>query len=58
MEGNVMGYLLMFLIHCIMFVGVVITVLFINQYSSILSIGFVVLYIIAVKLFFNELENQ
>lgn len=53
-----MGYFLMFLIHCIMFIGVVITVLFINQYSSILAIGFVVLYIIAVKLFFNELENQ
>lgn len=48
----------MFLIHCIMFIGVVITTLFINQYSSILSIGFVALYIIAVKLFFNELENQ
>lgn len=48
----------MFLIHCIMFIGAVITTLFINQYSSILSIGFVVLYIIAVKLFFKELENQ
>ena len=53
-----MGYLLMFLIHCIMFIGVVITVLFINQYSSILAIGFVVLYIIAVKLFYKELKNQ
>lgn len=48
----------MFLIHCIMFIGVVITVLFINQYSFILSIGFVALYLVAVKLFFNELENQ
>lgn len=47
----------MFLIHCIMFVGVVITTLFINQYSFILAIGFVILYIITVKLFFNELEN-
>lgn len=53
-----MGYLLMFLIHCIMFTGVVITALFINQYSFILAIGFVVLYIIAVKLFYKELENQ
>lgn len=53
-----MGYLLMFLIHCIMFIGVVITALFINQYSFILAIGFVVLYIIAVKLFYKELENQ
>ena len=52
-----MGYLLMFLVHCVMFVGVVITTLFINQYSFILSIGFVILYIITVKLFFNELEN-
>ena len=53
-----MGYLLMFMIHCIMFVGVVITTLFINQYSSILAIGFDILYIIAVKLFCKELENQ
>lgn len=52
-----MGYLLIFIMHCIMFVGAVITVLFINQYSSILATGFVVLYIITVKLFFNELEN-
>ena len=52
-----MGYLLMFLIHCIMFVGVVITTLFINQYSSILAIGFDILYLIAVKLFYRELEN-
>lgn len=47
----------MFLIHCIMFVGVVITTLFINQHSFILAIGFDILYIITVKLFFNELEN-
>lgn len=48
----------MFLTHCIMFIGVVITTLFINQYSSILAIGFDVLYIIAVKLFCKELKNQ
>lgn len=48
----------MFLVHCIMFIGVVITTLFINQYNSILAIGFVALYIIAVKLFYGELENQ
>lgn len=53
-----MGYILMFLIHCVMFIGVVITTLFINQYSSILAIGFDILYIIAVKLFFKELKNQ
>lgn len=47
----------MFLIHCIMFVGVVITTLFINQYSSILAIGFDILYVITVKLFYKELEN-
>lgn len=52
-----MGYLLMFLIHCVMFIGVVITTLFINQYSSILAIGFDILYIITVKLFYKELEN-
>ncbi len=53
-----MGYLLIFIMHCIMFVGAVITVLFINQYSSILAIGFIILYAIAVKLFFKELKNQ
>lgn len=53
-----MGYLLMFLIHCIMFVGVVITTLFINQHSFILAIGFDILYVIAVKLFYKELKNQ
>lgn len=47
----------MFLIHCVMFIDVVITTLFINQYSSILAIGFDILYIIAVKLFYMELEN-
>ena len=47
----------MFLIYCIMFIGVVVTALFINQYSSILAIGFDILYIIAVKLFYKELEN-
>lgn len=48
----------MFLIHCIMFIGVVITTLFINQYSLILAIGFDILYLITVKLFYKELENQ
>lgn len=48
----------MFLIHCIMFIGVVITTLFINQYSSILAIGFIILYAITIKLFYKELENQ
>lgn len=52
-----MGYLLMFLIHCIMFIGVVITTLFINQYSFILAIGFVILYVIAVKSLCKELKN-
>lgn len=47
----------MFLVHCVMFVGVVITTLFINQYSSILAIGFVALYLITVKLFFKELGD-
>ncbi len=47
----------MFLIHCVTFIGVVITTLFINQYSSILAIGFDILYIITVKLFYKELEN-
>jgi len=53
-----MGYLLIFIMHCIMFIGVVITTLFINQYSFILAIGFDILYIISVKLFYKELENQ
>ena len=48
----------MFLIHCIMFVGVVITTLFINQHSFILAIGFDILYVIAVKSLCEELKNQ
>lgn len=48
----------MFLIYCIMFIGVIVTVLFINQYSSILAIGFVVLYLITVKSLCKELKNQ
>lgn len=50
-----MGYILMFLIHCIMFIGVVITTLFINQYSFVLAIGFDILYIITVKLLYKEI---
>lgn len=53
-----MGYLLMFLIHCIMFIGVVITTLFINQYSATLAIGFDIMYIISVGVLIKELENQ
>lgn len=53
-----MGYLLMFLIHCTMFVGVVITTLFINQYSSIFAIGFAILYIITINLFTEELKQN
>lgn len=53
-----MGYILMFLIYCIMFIGVVITTLFINQYSFVLAVGFVVLYIITVKSLCKELKNQ
>lgn len=45
----------MFLIHCIMFIGVVITTLFINQYSFVLAIGFDILYIITVKLLYKEI---
>lgn len=48
--------LLMFLIHCIMFIGVVITTLFINQYSFVLAMSFDILYIITVKLFYKEMR--
>ena len=47
---------LMFLIHCIMFIGVVITTLYINQYSFILAMSFDILYIITVKLFYKEMR--
>lgn len=46
----------MFLIHCIMFIGVVITTLYINQYSFILAMSFDILYIITVKLFYKEMR--
>ena len=48
--------LLMFLIHCIMFIGVVITTLYINQYSFILAMSFDILYIITIKLFYKEMR--
>ena len=48
--------LLMFLIHCIMFIGAVITTLYINQYSFILAMSFDILYIITVKLFYKEMR--
>ena len=53
-----MGDFLIFIMHCAMFIGMVVATLFINQYSSILAIGFVALYLITVKLFFKELKNQ
>lgn len=48
--------LLMFLIHCVLFIGVVITTLYINQYSFILAMSFDILYIITVKLFYKEMR--
>lgn len=53
-----MGDFLIFILHAVLFIGVVITTLFINRYSLILAIGFDILYIISVKLFYKELENQ
>lgn len=46
----------MFLIHCVLFIGVVITTLYINQYSFILAMSFDILYIITVKLFYKEMR--
>lgn len=53
-----MGDFLIFILHAVLFIGVVITTLFINQYSTTLAIGFDILYLITVKQFFKELENQ
>lgn len=53
-----MGYLLMFMIYCVMFIGVVITTLFINQYSFVIAICFDILYLITVGVFAKELKNQ
>lgn len=53
-----MGYLLMFMIYCIMFIGVVITTLFINQYSFVIAICFDILYLITISVFAKELKNQ
>lgn len=51
-----MEYLLMFIFHSALFIGVVISTLFINQYNSLLAIGFDILYLITVKLVSDELE--
>lgn len=53
-----MGYLLMFLVYCVMFIGVVITTLFLNQYNLILAIVFDILYLVTVGVLTKELKNQ
>lgn len=53
-----MGDFLIFILHCVLFIGVVITTLFLNEYSFILAIGFDVLYLITVKSLCKELKNQ
>ena len=53
-----MGDFLIFVLHCVFFVGVVITTLFLNEYSFILAMGFDVLYLITVKSLYKELKNQ
>mgnify|MGYP006902869432 CR=1 FL=1 len=52
-----MGDFLIFVLHCVLFIGVVIATLFINQYSFTLAMSFDALYLISVKLFCKELEN-
>lgn len=49
---------LIFIAHCTLFIGVVITTLFLNQYSFILAISFDILYLITVGVFAKELKNQ
>ena len=53
-----MGDILIFILHCVLFIGVVITTLFLNEYSFVLAMSFDILYLITVKSFFKELENQ
>lgn len=53
-----MGYFLTFLIYCVFLIGVVITTFFISGYSIPLAILFDIVYLITVKLFFDEIENQ
>lgn len=53
-----MGYFLIFLIYCVFLVGAVIATFFISGYSIPLAILFDIVYLIAVKLFFDEIENQ
>ena len=53
-----MGDFLIFILHCVFFVGVVITTLFLNEYSFILAMGFDVLYLVTVKSLCKELKNQ
>lgn len=53
-----MGDFLIFILHAVLFIGVVITTLFLNEWSTIIAIGFDIIYLITVEQFFKELENQ
>lgn len=53
-----MGDFLIFILHAVLFIGVIITTLFLNEWNTIIAIGFDVIYLITVKQFFKELENQ
>ena len=44
-----MGDILIFILHCVLFIG---------EYSFVLAMSFDILYLITVKSFFKELENQ
>jgi len=53
-----MDDILIFILHAVFFIGVVIATLFLNEYSTIIAIGFDILYLITVNLFTKELKQN
>ena len=52
-----MGILILFILYVISFIATVVTVLFINGYSTLLAIAFCALYLVTVNLLAKELNQ-
>lgn len=52
-----MEYFLMFVIHAVVYIGVAVTTLYINDYSTPLAIVFCILYLVVVNTLAKELNQ-
>lgn len=48
---------LIFILHCVSFIGAAITTLFINQYSTLIAVAFCALYLVTVNSVAKELNQ-